>query len=77
MSDTGQHKVVVIDIDELVIDAIGRLSRGFQDGDYNSTGYHAPQGLVWCDDMLHVVDTENHAIRKVETLGWLYWYDCW
>ena len=71
VSDTGH-------LDRLAgynIDVIGGLSRGFQDGDYNSTRFHALQRLVWCDDMLYVADTDNHAIQKVEALMWLYWRD--
>ena len=75
VSDTGHHRIVVINMDGLVIDVIGGPIRGFQDGDYNLTRFHAPQGLVWCDDILYVADTDNHVIRKVEMLVWLYLCD--
>lgn len=69
VSDTGHHRVLVVDQDGLVVDVIGGQDRGFQDGDYGMARFHAPQGLCWCDDVLYVADTENHAIRKAGDLG--------
>jgi sugar lactone lactonase YvrE/thiol-disulfide isomerase/thioredoxin len=66
VSDTGHHRILVIDQDGLVVNVIGGQSQGFKDGNYATACFHSPQGLCWRDGLLYVSDTENHALRKID-----------
>uniref|UniRef100_A0A6B2E9D7 Thioredoxin domain-containing protein n=1 Tax=Phlebotomus kandelakii TaxID=1109342 RepID=A0A6B2E9D7_9DIPT len=67
ISDTGNHRVIVINAGGDVLQKIGGKSPGFVDGSFKVCRFDSPQGLVFLDsDTIFVADTENHAIRKID-----------
>ncbi len=65
-SDTGHHRVVVLDPSLAVKDVIGNGLAGLRDGELAAASFKKPQGLAEDGDRLYVADTENHAIRVVD-----------
>ena len=66
ISDTGNHRVLLINDEGIVIAKVGTGAAGLLDGAYAQAQFNAPQGLCWDgDEFLFVADTENHSIRKV------------
>jgi len=66
VSDTGNHRVLLINDEGIVNAKVGTGTSGLQDGAYAQAQFNAPQGLCWHgDECLYVADTENHSIRKV------------
>ena len=66
ISDTGHHRILILDMDGVVETVIGGGSAGFVDGGFEQAQFNSPQGVAWKGDViLFVADTENHAIRMV------------
>uniref|UniRef100_A0A1B0D1V0 Uncharacterized protein n=1 Tax=Phlebotomus papatasi TaxID=29031 RepID=A0A1B0D1V0_PHLPP len=67
ISDSGNHRVIVMNAQGEVLQKIGGKSPGFVDGNFKVCRFDSPQGLVFLDsDTIFVADTENHAIRKID-----------
>lgn len=67
VSDTGNHRVLIMEPEGVVVKQIGGIRAGFKDGDLENSEFNSPQGLVFQNkDILFVADTENHAIRKID-----------
>jgi len=66
VSDSGNHRVVVAGLDGSVRRVIGSGVAGLRDGDAETARFYQPQGLALDGSMLHVADTENHALRAVD-----------
>ncbi len=67
IADSNHNRIVITDLDGVVIDVIGSGEIGLVDGDYEETLFFRPQGLALAGaDTLYVADTENHAIRRVD-----------
>ncbi|KRT80441.1 hypothetical protein AMK59_6992 [Oryctes borbonicus] len=67
ISDTGNHRILIVTNDGSIIQQIGGTAAGLKDGNFRNAQFNAPQGLVFQNkDILFVADTENHAIRKVD-----------
>ncbi|GJQ72884.1 hypothetical protein Trydic_g1532 [Trypoxylus dichotomus] len=67
ISDTGNHRILIVTYDGSIIQQIGRAAAGLKDGSLKNAEFNAPQGLVFQNkDILFVADTENHAIRKID-----------
>ena len=41
---------------------------GFTDGDKTECQFNSPQGMLCYRGVLYVADTNNHVIRKVQTM---------
>uniref|UniRef100_A0A1Y1KFP0 Thioredoxin domain-containing protein n=1 Tax=Photinus pyralis TaxID=7054 RepID=A0A1Y1KFP0_PHOPY len=66
ISDTGNHRILVINSGGNVIHEIGGNGNGLKDGSFTDARFNSPQGLVFqSSSTIFVADTENHAIRKI------------
>lgn len=66
VSDTGHHRVVVMDEDGAVRLLCGSGEPGLVDGPLVDARFHSPQGLSADEERLYVADTGNHAVREVD-----------
>ncbi len=66
VADTNHHRVVMADLDGVVLDVFGAGQPGFEDGPEGT--FNGPQGWRSSADSatLFVADTSNHAIRSVD-----------
>ncbi len=70
IADTGHHRIVVADrLTGNVLAVYGSGRAGFADGTGTAAAFDAPQGMALAGDgtTLYVADTNNHAIRAVDT----------
>ncbi|GFO25865.1 nhl repeat-containing protein 2-like [Plakobranchus ocellatus] len=65
ISDTGNHRIVVTDLQGIVKHVIGSGHMGFQDGAFESARFSSPQGVVCSKANIFVADTGNHALRQI------------
>ena len=65
ISDSNHNRILVTDISGKILHVVGNGKTGFTDGDFTSTTFFRPQGVIWKDDEIFVADTENHALRKI------------
>ena len=71
IADSNHNRVLVTRLNtgyrQAAIEAvIGSGRRGFEDGAFQSSSFHHPQGMALANGTLYVADSENHAIR-----GWI------
>lgn len=67
ISDSGNHRILIINPSGDVLQKIGGKESGFVDGDFKTARFNSPQGITFLNvHTLFVADTENHAIRKVD-----------
>jgi len=66
VTDTGNNRIVVADLDGNVVDVIGNGQAGFKNGGFQEATFNRPQGTYLKDDFLFIADTENHAIRVAD-----------
>lgn len=66
VADTGHDRVVLADLDGRVRRVVGAGEAGLADGPADRARFHQPQGLALAGDVLHVADTENHALRAID-----------
>jgi sugar lactone lactonase YvrE/peroxiredoxin len=68
VSDSGHHRVLVLDMAGRVDLAIGSGDPGLLDGKAPEARFRSPQGLAFDPDadVLFVADTGNHAVRTVD-----------
>ena len=67
IADSNHNRLVIADLDGVVLDVIGDGRARLADGDYENASFFRPQGLTLADEnTLYVADTENHVIRKVD-----------
>jgi len=67
LSDSGNHRILIINSRGDVLQKIGGKTSGFVDGNLRTARFNSPQGVCFLNnDILFVADTENHAIRKID-----------
>jgi len=67
VSDSGNHRILVMNAKGEVIYKIGGKEPDFVDGDFNTARFNSPQGMAFLNEnVLFVADTENHAIRRID-----------
>jgi hypothetical protein len=66
IADSGHNVLLITDLNGKILDTIGCGEEGFQDGDFGSARFHAPQGMALDGVMLCLADLENHALRKID-----------
>jgi thiol-disulfide isomerase/thioredoxin len=66
VSDTGHHRVMVLEGDGGVAAVIGSGEEGLRDGSLAESRFRSPQGLAAEGDFLFVADAGNHVLREVE-----------
>jgi DNA-binding beta-propeller fold protein YncE len=68
ITDTYNHKIKVISLSDATVTTLsGSGKRGLIDGDASEAEFDEPAGIAWHNDKLYVADTNNHAIRIVDT----------
>ena len=65
ISDSNHNRIVITDLNGLLLDVVGTGLIGKSDGDYSTATFDHPQGMALVDETLYVADTENHLIRAV------------
>ncbi|MDX2128807.1 MAG: thioredoxin-like domain-containing protein [Chloroherpetonaceae bacterium] len=67
ISDTGNHRILMIEESGVVLNAIGGLDAGFKDGEFSEVKFRKPRGIFFDEahDCLFIADEGNHAIRRV------------
>lgn len=67
ISDSGNHRIIVITSTGDVLHKIGGKLPGFVDADLKSAKFNSPQGVSFLNEnILFVADTENHAVRRID-----------
>jgi thiol-disulfide isomerase/thioredoxin/DNA-binding beta-propeller fold protein YncE len=65
IADTGNHRILWVDMDGNIRYQIGGIDAGFQDGSATEARFSKPHGIAYRDGMIYVADTGNHAIRLI------------
>lgn len=66
VSDSGNHRILLITPEGQVVEKIGGKTAGFVDGTFATARFNIPQGVAFFrEHLLYVADTENHAIRLI------------
>ena len=66
VSDSGHHRVLVLDARGAVLDCIGSGLRGMREGDLASCALDDPQGLAFQNGVLYVADARAHVVWRVD-----------
>jgi thiol-disulfide isomerase/thioredoxin len=66
VSDSGHHRVLVLDAKGGVLDAIGSGLRGIREGGFESCALDDPQGLAFQNGVLFIADSRAHVIWKAD-----------
>eukprot|EP00096_Caligus_rogercresseyi_P010906 TRINITY_DN4113_c0_g1_i1.p1 TRINITY_DN4113_c0_g1~~TRINITY_DN4113_c0_g1_i1.p1 ORF type:complete len:658 (-),score=157.15 TRINITY_DN4113_c0_g1_i1:77-2050(-) len=66
ISDSGNHRVIILFSNDKSPLIIGTGSKGYSDGPLEQSSFSSPQGVLLINEnTLYVADTGNHTIRKV------------
>uniref|UniRef100_A0A182XPC6 Thioredoxin-like fold domain-containing protein n=1 Tax=Anopheles quadriannulatus TaxID=34691 RepID=A0A182XPC6_ANOQN len=67
VSDSGNHRVLIVDSAGTVLHKVGGKQSGFVDGNFTKARFNAPQGVAFQGtDVVFVADNENHAVRRID-----------
>ena len=66
ISDSGHHRVLVVDGSGQVVATIGSGVRGLADGAFEACAFDDPQGTAWHEGALYIADTRNHVLRRAD-----------
>ncbi|MCC9166498.1 thioredoxin-like domain-containing protein [Pontibacter harenae] len=66
LSDSGYNRILKINQEGHVLEAIGSGLRGFSNGSYAEATFNEPHGLALYGNVLYVADAKNNAIRKID-----------
>ena len=66
VSDSGHHRVLVLDARGAVIDCIGSGLRGLRESGFESCALDDPQGLAFQNGMLYIADARAHVIFRAD-----------
>jgi DNA-binding beta-propeller fold protein YncE len=68
ITDSGHHRLVVINAQGKVLHTIGTGEAGLKDGTFNQAQFSTPQGMTFDanQQILYVTDPENHTLRAVD-----------
>ncbi|MCE5250157.1 redoxin domain-containing protein [bacterium] len=70
IADSGHNRIVVADIDTGdIIDFIGSGKAELRDGGFGEAGFSNPHGMALRGNMLSVADTDNHALRVIDSVA--------
>jgi len=65
ISDTGNHRILVTDLNGTVQAVIGNGKRGLKDGSWSEAQFSSPQGVAGIEESIYVADTDNHCLREI------------
>lgn len=66
VADAGHHQVAVLDDDGRELRRFGSGQAGFADGEGTAACFDGPQGVAADGSSIHVADTGNHALRRID-----------
>lgn len=66
ISDTGNNRVIVTDLDGAVQHVIGDGQPGLLDGPFDMARFRCPRGACIQGDTILLADTSNHALRSID-----------
>ncbi len=66
VSDSGHHRVLVLDHDGKVLDTIGSGFKGTREGDFAEASFDDPEGLALDGDQLYIADTRGYVIERAD-----------
>lgn len=68
VADSAHHRVLVSDLEGVLISSIGSGAEGAADGSFAEAAFSRPQGLALSADgnVLYIADRENHTIRAAD-----------
>lgn len=69
IADSNHNRIIMTDWEGEILGFFGSGVEGFRDGSYEDTRFHHPQGLALYDNALYIADTENHAVRRADLIG--------
>ena len=68
IADSNHNRIIVLSLDDYSVKAvIGSGETGLVDGSFEEAAFNHPQGMAFDGRVLYVADTENHAIRAVDS----------
>lgn len=68
IADTGHHRVIECSLEGRVLRQFGSGNAGFVDGAGGEANFQQPRALWLAKDLLYVLDTGNHALRRIKLL---------
>lgn len=66
ISDSGHHRILGIRLDGRIFRTIGSGKAGLKDGSLEEAQFNDPQGVLYRDGHLYVVETRNHTLRDID-----------
>ncbi len=66
IADSGHHRIVVAGFDSKLIGTIGSGRAGRADGDFRTSSFRDPQGMVFSGNKLYIADNLNHLVRVAD-----------
>ena len=68
IADSGHHRILVADLDGVLVDVIGAGLEGAENGGFDEATFSRPQGLALSADgqTLYIADRENHLVRAAD-----------
>eukprot|EP00092_Neocalanus_flemingeri_P027822 GFUD01030203.1.p1 GENE.GFUD01030203.1~~GFUD01030203.1.p1 ORF type:complete len:491 (-),score=183.82 GFUD01030203.1:143-1615(-) len=66
VSDSGHHRVLVMDKEGRVVEVVGEGKAGYKDGGFSEAQFNNPQGVCVVGDKMFVCDTDNNRVRCVD-----------
>ncbi len=68
VADAGHHRIVECTPEGRILRQFGSGNAGYLDGAGGEASFHAPRALWLAKDLLYVLDTGNHALRRIKLL---------
>ena len=66
IADSGHHRIVVAGFDGKLVGTIGSGKAGRADGDFRTSSFRDPQGMVLSGNKLYIADNLNHLVRVAD-----------
>jgi len=67
IADAGHNQIVITDSMGKILTRIGNGKKALKDGAYQDASFNNPRGLKAIGDKIYVADTDNHALRVIDT----------
>uniref|UniRef100_T1IW47 Thioredoxin-like fold domain-containing protein n=1 Tax=Strigamia maritima TaxID=126957 RepID=T1IW47_STRMM len=64
VSDTGNHRILVISKDGIIQNSVGGCEPGFIDGKFSSSRFRSPQGVTWISSDIRTLFKTESALRS-------------
>jgi thiol-disulfide isomerase/thioredoxin len=68
IADSGQHRIIITNLQGKTLKTIGIGQPGLTDGQFNQAQFFTPQGMSFDQkkQILYIADTDNHTIRAID-----------